>query len=233
MSTGLVTACRAAGLEVDLVAVNHWPTAVQTHTVNHPHARHFCAPVERSIRASRCRADGSTCLMAAPECVHFSTARGGRPMNDQSRASAWHLLRWLELLRVEDVLIENVPEFLTWGPLGATGRPMKSQPRRDVQGVRSCRREPELSRRVADPERRRLRRGDDAAPAVRPRAPRPEGDRLAGADARQARRRQSPAARPAVARRARGDRLDDRRGTASSRGSARSPRRRCGGSWKG
>jgi site-specific DNA-cytosine methylase len=65
--------------------------------------------------------------MAAPECVHFSTARGGRPMNDQSRASAWHLLRWLELLRVDDVLIENVPEFLTWGPLGAKGRPMKSR----------------------------------------------------------------------------------------------------------
>jgi DNA (cytosine-5)-methyltransferase 1 len=127
MSTGLMAACRDAGVAVDLVAVNHWPTAVQTHTVNHPAARHFCAPVESVDPRVAVPGGRLDLLMAAPECVHFSTARGGRPMNDQSRASAWHLLRWLELLRVEDVLIENVPEFLTWGPLGATGRPLKAQ----------------------------------------------------------------------------------------------------------
>lgn len=127
MSTGLVHACREAGVEIDLVAVNHWPTAVQTHTVNHPRARHFCAPVEAVDPRVAVPGGRLDILMAAPECVHFSTARGGRPMNDQSRASAWHLLRWLELLRVEDVLIENVPEFLTWGPLGASGRPLKAQ----------------------------------------------------------------------------------------------------------
>jgi DNA (cytosine-5)-methyltransferase 1 len=127
MSTGLMSACRDAGVLLNLVAVNHWPTAVQTHTVNHPAARHFCAPVESVDPRVAVPGGRLDILMAAPECVHFSTARGGRPMNDQSRASAWHLLRWLELLRVEDVLIENVPEFLTWGPLGATGRPLKAQ----------------------------------------------------------------------------------------------------------
>jgi DNA (cytosine-5)-methyltransferase 1 len=127
MSTGLMAACEDAGLDVDLVAVNHWPTAVQTHTVNHPRARHYCAPVESIDPREAVPGGRLHLLMAAPECVHFSTARGGRPMNDQSRASAWHLLRWLELLRVDDVLIENVPEFLTWGPLGAHGRPLKAQ----------------------------------------------------------------------------------------------------------
>lgn len=127
MSTGLMAACRDAGVACDLVAVNHWPTAVQTHTANHPAARHYCAPVESVDPRVLVPGGRLDLLMAAPECVHFSTARGGRPMNDQSRASAWHLLRWLELLRVEDVLIENVPEFLTWGPLGATGRPLKAQ----------------------------------------------------------------------------------------------------------
>jgi len=127
MSTGLVDACRQVGEDLDLVAVNHWPTAVQTHTVNHPHARHFCAPVEAVDPRVAVPGGRLDIMMAAPECVHFSTARGGRPMNDQSRASAWHLLRWLELLRVDDVLIENVPEFLTWGPLDAKGRPMKSR----------------------------------------------------------------------------------------------------------
>jgi DNA (cytosine-5)-methyltransferase 1 len=122
-----MAACSSLGATVDLVAVNHWPTAVQTHTVNHPAARHYCAPVESIDPRVAVPGGRLHLLMAAPECVHFSTARGGRPMNDQSRASAWHLLRWLELLRVDDVLIENVPEFLTWGPLGASGRPLKGQ----------------------------------------------------------------------------------------------------------
>jgi DNA (cytosine-5)-methyltransferase 1 len=64
-------------------------------------------------------------LVASPECTHHSNARGGRPMNDQSRASAWHVLRWAEALYIENILIENVKEFRSWGPLGAEGRPIK------------------------------------------------------------------------------------------------------------
>lgn len=126
-STGLLQAADARGVAVDLTAVNHWPVAVQTHTVNHPHARHFCQSVETLDPELAVPGRKLDLLIAAPECVHFSTARGGRPMSDQSRASAWHLLRWLEVLRVEHVLIENVPEFQTWGPLGAHGLPLKSR----------------------------------------------------------------------------------------------------------
>lgn len=127
MTTGCALAMKKLGMRGEFVAVNHWPIAVETHTVNHPEARHFCAPVESVDPRVAVPGGRLHLLMAAPECVHFSTARGGRPMNDQSRASAWHLLRWLELLRVDDVLIENVPEFLTWGPLGAHGRPLKGR----------------------------------------------------------------------------------------------------------
>ena len=48
-------------------------------------------------------------------------------MSDQLRSSAWHILRWLELLEVESLLVENVPEFQTWGPVGRNGRPVKAQ----------------------------------------------------------------------------------------------------------
>jgi len=48
-------------------------------------------------------------------------------MNEQSRASAWHVLRWAEALRVKNILIENVPEFKQWGPLGVSGKPLKSK----------------------------------------------------------------------------------------------------------
>lgn len=66
-------------------------------------------------------------LVASPECTHHSSARGGVPMSDQSRASAWHVVRWVEALKPSAVLIENVPEFETWGPLGSNGRPLKSK----------------------------------------------------------------------------------------------------------
>jgi DNA (cytosine-5)-methyltransferase 1 len=60
-------------------------------------------------------------------CVHHSNARGGRPMNEQSRASAWHILRWAEALYIDNIMVENVREFQFWGPLGANGRPLKSK----------------------------------------------------------------------------------------------------------
>jgi DNA (cytosine-5)-methyltransferase 1 len=66
-------------------------------------------------------------LMASPECTHFSLARGGKPRSDQSRSSAWHIIRWASALYIDTILIENVREFTTWGPLGANGQPLKSQ----------------------------------------------------------------------------------------------------------
>src|SRR6185369_1128679 len=37
-------------------------------------------------------------------CTHFSTARGGRPVNPQSRASAWHVLKWAQELYIDTIL---------------------------------------------------------------------------------------------------------------------------------
>lgn len=115
------------GETVELVAVNHWPIAIATHLKNHPEVRHYCTPVEALDPREAVPSGKLDILIAAPECTHHSSARGGKPMNDQSRASAWHVLRWVELLRVETVLIENVQEFQTWGPLGLSGRPIKAK----------------------------------------------------------------------------------------------------------
>lgn len=60
-------------------------------------------------------------------CIFHSRARGGRPINDQRRASAFHVLRWMELFTPHSVLIENVPEFAEWSPLGSDNRPLKSR----------------------------------------------------------------------------------------------------------
>ena len=126
-STGLALACRDMGVEVDLLAINHWDVAVRTHATNHPWARHLHSRLE-SVRPRDAFPGGRLdLLVASPECTHHSTARGGRPVSDQLRASAWHLLPWIEELRVDAMLVENVPEFRTWCRVGRNGRPVKKE----------------------------------------------------------------------------------------------------------
>ena len=123
-STGAMQAIRALGHTPRLTAVNHWTRAVETHSANHPEARHLCASVD-SLNPrhlfSDCKLD---ILWASPECTHHSRARGGKPMQDQSRATAWCVTRWAEALQPGVVMVENVPEFEEWGPLGASGKPL-------------------------------------------------------------------------------------------------------------
>lgn len=126
-STGLLAAADAMGVRVDLLAVNHWPIAIETHGKNHPEVRHLCADVEGVDPRQAVPSGRLHLLVASPECTHHSTARGGRPVCPQKRASAWHVLRWAEHLYIESILIENVPEFRSWGPVGPHGRPLKSK----------------------------------------------------------------------------------------------------------
>ena len=126
-STGAIEAINALGYSPKLTAVNHWDVAIKTHTANHPGARHFCASID-DLNPRSLFADGELDLLwASPECTHHSTARGGKPIKDQSRATAHCVTRWAEALRPNTILVENVPEFTTWGPLGTNNRPLKSR----------------------------------------------------------------------------------------------------------
>jgi DNA (cytosine-5)-methyltransferase 1 len=126
-SSGLVEAINALGYDLDLLAVNHWSVAIDTHSTNHAGARHLCQTLDTIDPRKAVPSGRLNLLVASPECVHHSNARGGKPMNDQSRASGWLILNWLEKLYVQNVLIENVKEFRDWGALGANGRPLKSK----------------------------------------------------------------------------------------------------------
>lgn len=125
---GIVDAAAAAGLSLDLAAVNHWQVAIETHKLNFPEARTYCHDLAalnpHDVFEPRQKVD---LLWASPECTHHSNARGGRPCSNQSRASAWLILKWLSELYVRRVILENVPEFLSWGPLGSDGRPLESR----------------------------------------------------------------------------------------------------------
>ncbi len=125
-STGLKRVADALGVGLDLTAINHWPLAVQTHAANHPEARHVCESID-SLDPRKVTGGSLDLLWASPECTHHSNARGGVPMSDQSRATAWCVVRWAEALRPKFVIVENVPELLSWGPLNAKGRPLASR----------------------------------------------------------------------------------------------------------
>jgi DNA (cytosine-5)-methyltransferase 1 len=126
-STGAAQAIRELGMTPRITAVNHWPIAVKTHAANHIDARHLCASLD-SLNPRDLFSPGELdMLIASPECTHHSVARGGMPINDQSRATAWCVVRWAEALLPANIVIENVPEFQTWGPIGSNGRPLKSR----------------------------------------------------------------------------------------------------------
>lgn len=126
-STGLAMVCKELSCRLDLTAVDHWPLAVETHAANHPAARHICETLDSVDPRKLFAADKLDLLIASPECTNHSRAKGGMPVNDQSRSTAWHVVRWADALRPRNILVENVPEFLRWGPIGSSGRPLRSK----------------------------------------------------------------------------------------------------------
>ena len=127
-STGCARALADLGLQMELVCVNHWPVAIETHAKNHPQARHYCQDIA-TVRPHLIVPEGYLdLLMASPTCTHHSVARGGKPTSDQQRSDPWHIITWLTELRVKRLIIENVWEFCGWGPVDPrTGKPIASR----------------------------------------------------------------------------------------------------------
>lgn len=127
-SLAIKEACDELRLDMELVVVNHWDVAIATHQQNFPQARHYCQDIG-TVRPPAAVPEGYLDLLtASPTCTHHSRARGGKPTSDQQRMDPWHVVTWLTELRVKRLLIENVPEFVDWGPVDArTGRPIRSR----------------------------------------------------------------------------------------------------------
>ena len=110
-STGARRALAARGFAMDLVAVNHWDVAIETHSRNHPEARHYLHDLMSADPIQLVPEGKLDLLMASPTCTHHSRARGGKPSSDQQRMDPWTIIRWCSELRVKRLLVENVPEF--------------------------------------------------------------------------------------------------------------------------
>lgn len=138
--SGIINAFKDQGKEFKGLFVNHWDQAINIHSHNHPVHLHCISGVDAIDPAEDIVDDLDpekvldataplSFLWGSPECTHHSVARGGKPMNEQSRATAWCLVRWIRHRRPEVVIVENVKEFLDWGPLmqkrcKKTGRPV-------------------------------------------------------------------------------------------------------------
>lgn len=127
-SLGLKTAMQQASHRpAQLVAVNHWQEALDTHRANHPDAIHYCEDVRRVDPRTAVPGGKARYGLAGPDCTHHSNARGGKPRDDGQRALAWDVVRWARLTEPEELIIENVPEFTTWGPTDSDGKPVKGR----------------------------------------------------------------------------------------------------------
>lgn len=115
----------ATGRVVD-VAINHDPDAILMHRTNHPHTMHYQASVWDVDPMEVCGGSPVGLLWASPDCKHFSKAKGGKPVDKRIRGLAWIVLRWAGTVRPRVIILENVEEFQTWGPV-RRGRPVKSK----------------------------------------------------------------------------------------------------------
>lgn len=116
----------ATGISVD-IAINHDPEAIKMHKANHPSTKHYCESVWDVDPVKACNGHPVGLAWFSPDCKHFSKAKGGKPKDKNIRGLAWVALRWAGLVRPRVIMLENVEEFKTWGPLNRSHRPIKAK----------------------------------------------------------------------------------------------------------
>lgn len=146
------------------VAINHDEDAISMHTANHPETRHYLQDVWAVDPLEATRGQPVGLAWWSPDCTHFSVARGGVPVEKNIRGLAWVATRWAATVAPRVNILENVKEFLTWGPLLPNGKP---DPARKGETFRSFVRQ--LERHGYNVEWRILRACDYGAPTSRER----------------------------------------------------------------
>ncbi len=123
----------AVGRSVD-IAINHDPDAIAMHKANHPDTKHYCENVWDVDPIEACNGRKVGLAWFSPDCTHFSRAKGGKPVDKNIRGLAWITLRWAYMVRPRVIMLENVPEIRSWGPLGEDGKPIKERAGETFEG---------------------------------------------------------------------------------------------------
>jgi len=116
----------STGRPVDF-AINHSPAAIAMHMANHPDTEHYQEDVWGVDPQSVTKGRPLGLLWASPDCTHHSNARGGKPKDKNIRGLAWVVTRWAAKARPRVIMLENVREFESWGPLNRRRHPRKAK----------------------------------------------------------------------------------------------------------
>lgn len=152
----------AAGRPVT-IAINHDPDAILMHQTNHPYTEHYQASVWDINPREVCRGRMVGLAWFSPDCKHFSKAKGGKPVDKNIRGLAWIVLRWAGTVKPRVIILENVEEFQTWGPV-RKGKPVKSKSGETFQRWMT-----QLQDLGYEIEHKELRACDYGAPTIRKR----------------------------------------------------------------
>lgn len=115
----------ATGHPVD-VAINHNEAAIMMHRRNHPFTEHYIEDIWQVDPKTAVRGRHVRLAWFSPDCKHFSRAKGAALVDKKIRGLAWVVLKWAAAVRPDVIMLENVPEFTTWGPV-RKGKPVKSK----------------------------------------------------------------------------------------------------------
>lgn len=144
VTTGIENAIVQGQKIAEVIAcVNHDPVAIESHYSNHPNAVHYTEDIrtlniEPLIELVNEHRNDYICLWASLECTNFSKAKGGLPRDADSRTLANDLLRYIDGIDPDYIFIENVEEFMSWGPLNEHGKPISKLEGQDyIQWVNS------------------------------------------------------------------------------------------------
>lgn len=99
------------------IAINHDEAAIKMHKVNHPGTEHYCENVWEVDPVKACKGRPVGLAWFSPDCKHFSKAKGGKPVDKNIRGLAWVAVKWAKMVHPRVIMLENVEEFKTWGPL--------------------------------------------------------------------------------------------------------------------
>lgn len=123
---GASTGMELATGRIVKIAINHDPDAILMHKTNHPHTKHLQASVWDVDPVKECEGCPVGLAWFSPDCKHFSKAKGAALVDRKIRGLAWIVLRWAGTVRPRVIILENVEEFQTWGPV-RRGKPVKKK----------------------------------------------------------------------------------------------------------
>jgi DNA (cytosine-5)-methyltransferase 1 len=115
----------AIGRAID-IAINHDPAAIAMYKANHPGTKIYCENAWEVDPIEATKGQPVALAWFSPDCKHFSKAKGGKPVEKKIRGLAWIVLKWAGKVHPRVIMLENVEEFVTWGPV-RKGKPVKSK----------------------------------------------------------------------------------------------------------